>query len=345
MRRILLVGLVVATLAPPSSGAGAAPLSGLKGGMSERNIYIGTMLSMGELDELKKLKLTKTLCTEFNMLSPGNAMKFDVIHPKEGVYDFERADRMWRVAETCGMRFTGTPLVWHWQNPDWLKRYDGRPEKLRAILKDHITTLVTHFRGKVKVWDVVNEAIEERDMVQDLWRRNLGPTYVDDAFKWARAADPSAKLYYNDFNADGMSGKGAGVYQWVKRWLKRGVPIDGVGIQSHGPLGSSSQEELIENMRRYARLGLDTRMSEIAVPIGPGNVPNLQAQAAKYRLLANACFSSGTRCRMFTVWGVSDRYYRPVAAWKTSCCGLLWDEGFKRKPAYYALKDALQQAS
>ena len=339
----LTLALVLALpVAVPARPADANPVTALRLIAARKGIYIGTMLDGASHRETLGGRLVGTACTEFNMLSPGNALKFDVVHPAEGRYDWTAAERLWAIAQACGQRFTGTPLVWRWQLPAWVLGYDGQPAKLRAILRDHITQVVKHFAGRITVWDVVNEAIGgDGKLIHDIWLDNLGPSYVEDAFRWARQADRTAKLYYNDFNADGMGRKGNGVFRWVTRWRARGVPIDGLGVQVHGPLQARSRAELVENLRRYARLGMETRLSEIAIPIGRGTARDLNHQAATYRTLASACFASGTNCRMFTVWGVTDRYYRPVASWKGSCCGLAFDEEFNPKPAYWALRAAL----
>jgi endo-1,4-beta-xylanase len=296
--------------------------------------------------EITDVQLMKSSCTEFNMLTSGNALKWDVVHPAPNKWNWVPGERMYAVAKACGMRFIGGPPVWKWQIPRWVSAFDGRPDELRAILQDHVKTLVRHFAGRIQVWDVVNEALDFwGSLTNDLWSRNLGPGYVADAFKWAHQADPLAKLYYNDFASDGFGAKGNGVFNQVQSWLSQGAPIDGVGFQAHGILESRSKDRLIENLRRYARLGLETRMSEIAIPIGPRTAKDQTQQAAKFGMLASACFAPGTGCRMFTVWGTSDRDYTPVAAWKGTCCGVLLDGTFQRKPAYFAVQRALDQAA
>jgi endo-1,4-beta-xylanase len=325
--------------------AGAAATVGLRRIALQKRVFVGTMLSGVWYDRLSDPDVVTTVCGEFNMLSAGNAFKWQVIQPREGEFNWVPAERLAAVATACGMRFVGSPLVWKWQLPSWVKAYDGHPAKLREVLRTHITKVVRHFAGRVHVWDVVNEIVDFNGFLyQDIWMKNLGPGYVADAFRWARAADPLAKLYYNDFTSDGLGRKGNGVYRHVRRWLGQGAPIDGVGIQAHGVLESRSQPEIVANMRRLARIGLETRLSEIAIPVGPGSVGTLNEQAQVFYDLTSACFAPGTGCKMFTVWGVSDRYFRPVAAWKHACCGTLLDDTFKRKPAYFAVKAALENA-
>ena len=341
--------LVAQTALPPASLAaedgGSRSLRSLA---MDHGVFIGTMFAnVGEQyrqEEAATNRVLKHACLEFNMLTPGNALKFEVVHPAENTYAWMPAESLVATASHCGMRVVGSTLVWFAQIPKWVLQYDGQPDKVRAILRKHITQVVRHFAGRIAVWDVVNEAVlRDGSLRNNFWFRNLGPGYVADSFRWARKADPAAKLYYNDYGNEGLGVKSEAVYAWVQKWLLQGAPIDGVGLEMHTTMYGPSYGELVTNMRRYAELGLQTRISEMDVgldsPVGDGR---LNAQALTFHNAAKACFSAGTGCKMLTVWGLTDRYWSSNLDKHRHCCGVLLDENYAKKPAYHALSAALR---
>jgi endo-1,4-beta-xylanase len=351
-KRSALFGLIALTLLLPS-----VPVSAKDDGSKplrlhavDQGVYLGTMIaSIGNryrAEEANDKQFLRQACVEFNMLTPGNALKFGVLQPGRGHFKWMPAEDLMNTALKCGMRVVGNALVWHEQLPSWLYQYDGQPEQVRQILKSHITQVVRHFAGRIAVWDVVNEAVLPNGSLRNtFWLRNLGPGYVADAFRWARQADPAAKLYYNDYGNEAFNNKSNSVYKWVKAWLAQGAPIDGVGMQIHSSIYGAHWKPIARNMRRYAALKLATRVSEmdlaLRAPVGPGQ---LAAQAWVYYNTAKACFSPGTGCKMFTVWGFTDRYWDDPLG-RGRCCGLLFDGDYQRKLAYYAVAAAIDQAS
>lgn len=350
-----LVGLVVAGLllgivppgVPATRPVEAATPNTLRMLALQRGISIGTMVATaGDYRAEESTGRTmSTVCSEFNLITPGNALKFGIVHPSPKRYDWVTANHIMSKGAGCGMQVIGHTLVWHLHLPDWLRRLDGRPAEVRKVLKEHITRVVGHFRGRIPAWDVVNEAVlPDGSLRNSFWLRNLGPRYVLDAFRWARQADPTATLYYNDYGNEGMGAKTDAVHGWLRTWLEQGAPIDGVGLQVHRRLRGARWFVMADTMRRYARLGLVTRVSEMDVALDPpADEGRLANQAVVFYDTMRACLSPGTGCESFTVWGLSDRYWTEGGAKR--CCGLLFNEQFKKKPAYFGLRAALRQAA
>ena len=176
----------------------------------------------------------EVLAREFNLLTTENTMKWSLIQPERYRYDWAGADELVNFAIANGMKVRGHTLIWQMQMPDWLKYQDWSREELLTIMKEHITNVVGRYRGRVDIWDVVNEAIITRGVIiTPFWSKRLGTDYIDLAFQLAHEADPDALLFYNDYNADDMGAKSNGVYALVKGMKERGIPIDGVGMQFH----------------------------------------------------------------------------------------------------------------
>ena len=318
---------------------------GLKELAQKRGIKIGAAVTSNPLrsDPLYQQVLTR----EFNVLVPENAMKFENVHPQQGVFNFQEMDEMLAFAQAHGMEFRHHPLVWDEQLPAWLVRGDFSREQLMTVLKQHIQTLVKRYRGKVRHIDVVNEGIARDGTLRDtLWLRGIGPEYIDLAFMWAHEADPEAKLFFNEFSAEEVGIKSNAVYDLVQGLQQRGVPIHGVGLQMHKALNNKPNlPEVAKNIARLGELGLEVQITEmdIAIPDQPGvdRAIQLQEQAKIYGESVEMCVAA-KNCTAIVFWGFSDRY-----TWMTSLIGqggapLLFDEFFRPKPAYAAVKAALQ---
>src|SRR5688572_3230059 len=183
---------------------------------------------------------------EFNSLTAENAMKMGPIHPKENEYYWKDADSIAAFAEKNSLKMRGHTLCWHQQAPRWMfVGENGAPvskEVLLARLKDHITTVVKRYKGKVYAWDVVNEAVSDsRDtfLRNSVWLKICGEEYIAKAFQWAHEADPDALLFYNDYN-EISSVKREKIYKLVKSLKDAGVPIHGVGLQGHWAVNEPS---------------------------------------------------------------------------------------------------------
>ncbi|MBD0839154.1 endo-1,4-beta-xylanase [Streptomyces sp. TRM68416] len=278
---------------------------------------------------------------QFNALTPGNAMKWGSVEPVRGTFDWAEADRIVDFAEAHGQQVRGHTLVWHSQNPNWLTNGNWTPAQLRQLMTDHIATEVGRYKGRVATWDVVNEPFNEDGTYrQTLWYNGLGTDYIAQALTAARAADPSAKLYINDYNVEGINAKSTALYNLVRSLKERGVPIDGVGLQAHLILGQVPST-LQQNIQRFADLGLDVAITELDIRMRtPSDSARLAQQAAEYRQVVNAC-AAVSRCHGVTVWGFTDSDSWIPETFPGEGAATPYDENYAPKPAYYAIAEAL----
>ena len=227
------------------------------------------------------------------------------------------------------MRVRGHNLAWHSQQPGWMQGMEGAP--LRQAMINHITQVAAHYRGKIYAWDVVNEAFADGGSGgrRDSNLQRTGNDWIEVAFRTARAADPGAKLCYNDYNIEDWSAaKTQGVYRMVQDFKSRGVPIDCVGLQSHfgagGPPGNFQT-----TLSSFAALGVEVQLTELDIA---------QAPSSAYAATTKACLNV-PRCAGITVWGIRDS-----DSWRSGENPLLFDGGGNKKPAYSAVLDALNSA-
>ncbi|MEV6617743.1 endo-1,4-beta-xylanase [Streptomyces sp. NPDC051051] len=278
---------------------------------------------------------------EFSWLTPGNAMKWGSVEPAQGTFDWAEADRIVNFAEAHDQDVRGHTLVWHSQNPSWLTDGSWTPARLGTLLHDHIDTEVGRYKGRVAAWDVVNEPFNEDGTYRStLWYDGLGADYIADALTWARAADPAARLYINDYNVEGVNAKSTALYDLVKSLKERGVPIDGVGLQAHLILGQVPST-LQQNIQRFADLGVDVAITELDVRMQlPSDSAKLARQAADYQAVMNACLAV-TRCTGATVWGFADSDSWIPDTFPGQGAATPYDENYAPKPAYRAIAEAL----
>ncbi|MEU2231485.1 non-reducing end alpha-L-arabinofuranosidase family hydrolase [Streptomyces vietnamensis] len=318
----LVAGAV--TLIPGSAGA-----AGLGTQAAPSGRYFGTAVAAGRLGDSA---YTAIADREFNMITPENEMKWDAVEPSRGNFSFGPADRIVDRALAHGQRLRGHTTVWHSQLPSWVGSIRDA-STLRGVMNHHITTEMTHYKGKIYAWDVVNEAFADggsgrlRDSV---FQKVLGDGFIEEAFRTARAADSSAKLCYNDYNIENWSdAKTQGVYRMVKDFKSRGVPIDCVGFQSHFGAGGPPAS-FKTTLAGFAALGVDVQITELDIA---------QASPTHYANAVGACLSV-PRCTGITVWGVRDS-----DSWRSGESPLLFDSGGKPKPAYTAVTGALHSGS
>ncbi len=245
-----------------------------------------------------------------------------------GSFTFAAADSIVSHASAHGQRLRGHTLVWHSQLPDWVKSITDA-STLRTVMKNHITTEMTHYKGKIYAWDVVNEAFADGGSGQhrsSVFQDVLGDGFIEEAFRTARTADPSAKLCYNDYNIENWSdAKTQGVYKMVKDFKARGVPTDCVGFQSHFGAGGPPAS-FQTTLSHFAALGVDVQITELDIA---------QASATAYTNAVQACMNVA-RCTGITVWGIRDS-----DSWRTGENALLFDAGGNKKAAYNAVLTAL----
>jgi endo-1,4-beta-xylanase len=296
-------------------------------------------------------------------------MKWESLEPTRGTYNWGPADDLIAFAKQNKQLVRGHVLVWHNQLPTWLT--DGvtagtiSKDELRGLLKKHITDVVNHFKGKIWQWDVVNEAASDpwdspsTIHYKGFWAQNLGEGYIADAFRWARAADPKALLFYNDYNMESFGDGGASdkvqfVYDFIKKLRKDNVPIDGFGSQGHlgTQYGNYDVFQVAETLKKFSDLGLAVALTEVdarsrmtaAVQAGESEEinPRLQASAFNYSVLLQACLLN-PHCLSYTVWGFDDTHSWVPYTFKDPLEGManLYDEKYQPKKAYNTVKGDL----
>jgi endo-1,4-beta-xylanase len=312
-----------------------------------RRIRIG---AAAQAQFLGEAAYTATLAREFNLLEPENEMKFGPIHPAREGYNFAPADRLVAFAESNRMAVRGHTLVWHNQVPAWVSNGNFSSEQLAQILEQHIATVVGRYAGKVYAWDVVNEAFEaDGSLRATIWHNRPGigregARYIEQAFRWARAADPRAKLFYNDFGAEEVNAKSDAIYALARDFQARGVPIDGVGLQLHLTRSGINIAGLEANVRRLTELGLEVHLTELDVRLplaaGAASAADLAAQARIYRDVVAVCLKYPL-CNTVQMWGFTDRHSWVPQFFPGLGAALPFDENYRPKPAYDALVEAL----
>jgi endo-1,4-beta-xylanase len=350
----LLASVLVTTSLLPAAGspapaAGATspdqPLRDLAG----RQLLIGTAVDHAAFTSDATYRTR--IGTEFSSITAENVMKWEVVEPVRGQLDFSAADELLAAAKKNGQQVRGHTLLWHNQLPAWLTQGvtsgDIDATELRDILRKHITDEVRHFRGRIYQWDVVNEVIDDNGQLRDtLWLQQLGPGYIADAFRWAHAADPKAKLFLNDYNVEGVSGKSDAYLALAKDLLAQRVPVHGFGAQGHYGVqfGFHSASGVAANLARFEKLGLETAITEADVRmLMPTDTVKLQAQAQGYSVLLQGCLLA-KRCNSFTVWGFTDKYSWVPGFFTGEGAANLLDENFGAKPAYSEMQAVLALA-
>lgn len=307
-----------------------------------RDIQLGTAIDMAPLRSEAGYRTRAG--KEFSMLTPANAMKMDALQPSQGKFSWSEADELVNFAESHAQRVHGHTLVWHRQIPSWLETGNWSREELLQILREHIFTVVGRYKGRVQLWDVVNEAMDEDGSRRpSFWQRVIGPDYIEKAFGWAHEADPIAILIYNDYNAEDLGVKSNAVYEMLRDLKAQGVPVHGVGFQMHVTVGQlPTVKDFQANLKRLAGLGLELHVTELDVRMPlPATPESLSQQAQDCRKIFEAAIAF-PQLRSFSLWGFTDRHSWIPQEFKGYGAGLIWDEQDQPKPAQAALLEALR---
>jgi len=320
---------------------------------------IGVAVSARDLKDPVEVGL---IIGQFNSLTPENAMKMGPIHPQENRYNWKDADSIVAFAQVHGLRVRGHNLCWHEQTPKWLFRDSAgglvTKEVLLKRLKDHITAVVTRYKGKIYAWDVVNEAIDDDStnfLRNSLWYQVCGEDFIAEAFEYAHKADPSAILFYNDYNTERPE-KRKRVYSLLKKLVDAKVPINGVGIQAHWSIYEPTPGDLEETIKEFSSLGLKVQVTELDISIYPWEknmralrpgesgvyTPELEKkQEAQYAAVFKIFRKYRNVITGVTFWNISDRHTwldnYPVAGRKNY--PLLFDQNLLPKKAYWSVVD------
>jgi endo-1,4-beta-xylanase len=233
---------------------------------------IGTAVNMRQLEGEEPGDVA-IICNQFNAVVAENCMKPEEIEPKEGVFTWDDADRFVKFAEDNHLTATGHVLIWHSQTPDWffLNQYGEMPSRQVMIgrMRDYIHTVVGRYKGRIKGWDVVNEAITDDGELRDTpWMRAIGPDYIQLAFKFAHEADPNAELYYNDYSMDKPAKRNAAI-KLVRQLRKAGCRVDAVGMQSHNGLDYPNIADYETSLKAFADAGIMVAITELDISALP----------------------------------------------------------------------------
>ncbi|WP_171037967.1 endo-1,4-beta-xylanase [Dyadobacter luticola] len=302
------------------------------------------------------------ITTQFSSITPENSMKMGPIHPEPDRYAWEQADAIVAFAQKNGLKVRGHNLCWHNQSPKWFFTDNDGKQVTREVLldrmKEHINAVAGRYKGKVYVWDVVNEAVP--DTSESIYRKSkfyeiIGEDYIEKAFEYAHAADPDAKLFYNDYNTESAK-KREKIYQLLKKLKAKNVPVHGVGLQGHWSIYEPTAADLEKSITQFASLGLEVQITELDLSVYPKEherrakkstdegvlTPEMVTkQTAQYKMLFDVFRKHKGTITSVTFWNVSDKSTWldnfPVPNRKDY--PLLFDENYKLKPAFKQVVD------
>ena len=287
----------------------------------------------------------------FNSLTPENVMKPGPIHPEENRYFWDDADKIVEFAQANGMKVRGHTLCWHGQTGAWMfkdsKGNQVTKEVALARLKDHITTVVSRYKGKVYAWDVLNEAVVDGDSTNvyrnSMWYKICGEEFIPKIYQWAHEADPNAVLFYNDYNTENPV-KRDKIYNMLKKLLAQGVPINAVGLQGHWNINEPSEQSIRESIDKFSSLGLKVQVTELDVTVLTSRADTVmgytpereQKQIDFYNMAFKVFREKKAAISGITFWNISDG-----RSWldrgKRQSYPLLFSKDLKPKKAYWAV--------
>lgn len=315
---------------------------------------IGMEVAAGDEERsiFKKTDQQPVLQWHFNSLVAGVIMKMRHLHPEENRFTFDQADELVSYAEQNNMLMHGHTLIWHWDSeiPDFMKTYSG---DWKTMLDQHVYEIVSHYKGRVKSWDVVNEAIEETspttsDYRPSIFYKALGKTYIENAFITARQADPNAELYYNDYNLEYNHSKLAFTLSMVDDFIKRKIPIDGIGFQMHTQLDYPSVVDIKAAFSKAAARNLKVKITELDIAVNFTNAPSLNASTAlaqknRYKEIVKAYLEAVPPAQRggITFWGLVDGETWMRSFYNRLEWPLVFNDDYSVKPAYYGVAEAL----
>lgn len=308
---------------------------------------IGGALGMYDLKNNENYRIL--VANEFKSITAENAMKMGSISKGRGQYFWDDADYFVDFGVKNNLRVHGHTLIWYKQSatatPSWVLNFTGTKDDWKQLMKEYITAVMTRYKGKVKSWDVVNEAFKDdgtyRSTSEDIWAKNIGsPEYIYWAFQCAREADPDALLFYNDYGHEYSVAKRTAIANMVADMKAKNIPIDGIGMQMHTDIDRSVFVDIKNAIDAMVKTGLLIHISELEVYVNKANVAGAvftdelaKKQATHYRMISKYMKDVPVAQRYgITTWGVYDNAKASPPEWP-----LLFDTQMKRKPAYYGV--------
>jgi endo-1,4-beta-xylanase len=331
MAALAIGGTAQAALAP---GTPLKTLAQAAGGRYFGSDMTGNLLSQSTVTQLQS--------QQFNMVTPGNEMKWDTTEPSNGTFNFGPGDQIVSYAQANGERVRCHNLVWQSQLPSWVSSLPA--SQVQGAMETHITTEATHYKGNCYAWDVVNEPFNsDGSFVSDPFFNAMGSGYIADALRTAHAADPNAKLYLNDFGIEGENAKSNAMFSLAQSLLAQGVPLNGIGFESHFILGQVPSD-MQANMQRFANLGLDVAVTELDDRITlPATSANLTQQATDFSNVVKDCLGV-SRCVGVTQWAVGDADSWVPGTFSGQGAATMFDQNYNPKPAFTAVQSTLAAA-
>lgn len=309
----------------------------------KKNLTFGVAIQAGDIYDPATIAL---YTDNFNLFVPENTFKWKNIRPTLKFWNWSDMDKMVDFAEQNKIKMKGHTFVWHQQNPPYLDSLKTRDDAI-AMLNEHITTIMTRYKGRIYEYDVANEVLNEDGTMRDtIWLRIIGPDYLDIAFKTAREADPKARLILNDYNNEyAGTAKGDGFYTLVKDLKERNIPIDGVGLQLHMIAKDPIKEAALrKNIQRFNDLGLFVSFTEIDVRVAVPLTPEKEKeQTAAYKKLMEIALTE-PNAGSFIVWGYTDKKSWIPATFPGYGDAHLFDREVNPKPVWAELKTMLAEA-
>ncbi|TEB29856.1 family 10 xylanase glycosyl hydrolase [Coprinellus micaceus] len=298
--------------------------------------YFGSAVDNPALSDLPYKKILSDV-KEFGSLTASNTLKWETVEAQRGVFNFTGGDEILALGRRNGQLVRGHTCVWHSQLAPWVEAGNFSAKELNKIIESHCGTIVRHYRGKIYAWDVVNEAFEDDGTFrQSVFYKTLGDSFFETSLRVARKADPSTKLYLNDYNIEGVNAKSDAYYNLIKDLKRKRVPIDGIGAQGHLIVGRVPNT-IQENFQRFADLGVDIAITELDIRMElPVTPEKLEQQKKDYETVIKAC-KAVKRCIGITIWDYTDKYSWVPSWFEGEGAALPWDENLKKKPAYYGI--------
>ncbi|PSR97679.1 putative endo-1,4-beta-xylanase [Coniella lustricola] len=332
-----------------AAASGSVPAAGQLNSLAKAAglLYFGTAVDNPSLTNTAYTAVAFNL-SEFGQITPANGQKWDSIEPSNGVYSYTQGDAVTSKAQSAGQILRCHNLVWYNQLPSWVSSGSWTTTTLESVLTSHITNEVLHYKGQCYAWDVVNEALSDTGTYRaDVFYNILGTGYIPFAFKAAAAADPAAKLYYNDYNIEYAGAKLTAAVSIVKNIQSSGGRIDGVGLQGHFIVGSTpSKASLVAALQTFTALGVEVAYTELDVRHSsvPASAAAQQQQAADYVTVVSACLAVA-KCVGVTVWDFDDQYSWVPSTFSGSGEADLWSSNLVKKPAYTSIASFLKSAA